>query len=90
MINKKTEDIEINDIEYKQIRWEDEFGIFICKNQPKNINQNETNSGAHIFRDRPDQDHYDVWSEGRKIKVMKRDNPTMKFDMQFASGALIT
>lgn len=75
----------INGREYKTIIWLNNQGNPIAyKDQPKIINPNVSVSGAHCFRDFPEQNHYDIFSGGQLIKEYCNG----PFPMNF-SGALL-
>ena len=79
-------DIKIDETDYKSILWLDAEGPLKFKLQPKNIDPEVPVSGAHLFRDRPDQNHYDVWINGVKRIDKSKNN---EFPFEFKDNAVM-
>ena len=72
--SKKEYDAVVREIPCKIIIWLDEFdNPYKAKMQPKNIIQDNRVSGAHVFRDNPEQNHYDNFYKGEKWRDYNKD-----------------
>lgn len=88
-MRKEEIDSERNGIQFKTIIWSDDKGVCKVKEHPKIIDQINNISGCHMFRDFPEQNHYDNFKDGNKWKDYNKNNSFPFMIQETISGAIL-